>query len=376
MQIVVDGIIFHQQTHGGIARIYREILPRIAEHHPITLLTHAQPSFNAPAHANIHTYQHPPLTPHWLQRLRPGRLWQPLLQARQQRLQATALQRHLGQQPAIWHSTYYTQPPCKLPRVVTVLDMIHERFPALFDHPSDHAFRARKAACIQTADAIIAISAATADDISHFYNIPRQRIAVIHLAASAAFHAPKNPIKPDFIPQRPFFLIVGRRTHHKNFLPVLNAYAQWSERHNVPLLTVGPAWDQTEQAMINQHQLADCVTNLTTVDDTQLCQLYHHAAALIYPSSYEGFGIPLVEAMHTGCPIIATPIPSSQEIAGDYPYYVAVDADTDTWQHTFAQAVKNRRSTAHVAAGKARTQQYHWQANADATQNIYTQLTG
>ena len=115
---------------------------------------------------------------------------------------------------------------------------------------------------------------------------------------------------------------MGTRGQHKNFLLLLEAYARWDRRSELSLVAVGAPWSNDEVHHLEIRGVSDRVHLLTDVDDERLCRLYNCAAALVYPSLYEGFGVPLLEAMACGCPIIASRIPSTIEVAGECPIYV------------------------------------------------------
>ena len=119
----------------------------------------------------------------------------------------------------------------------------------------------------------------------------------------------------------PFILYVGRRGHYKGFNTFLNAYSRWKRNKEVKLIVVGPALTKEENNDIRNKHLENQVVPFIEIQDDLLCDLYNQAMAFVYPSLYEGFGIPLLEAMSCSCPIIASDIPSTNEVANDVPFY-------------------------------------------------------
>ena len=290
--LLVDPVIFFMSPHGGISRVYRELLPRVTNYGAFDI------SFSA-------RY---PLTeaPSMPRRVMAGAA---------RRIQVS---RRSRESDAIWHSTYYTLPQRWRGRsVVLVHDMIYERFPELYHHSSESAFRARKRQAVLSADRVLAISQSTANDIVTMYGIDPGRIRVMHLGCSDVF----RPLPVAGIGGKPFLLYVGGRNHYKGFALFLKAYSRWPRRDEYSVFVVGGAFSLPEREWLKWQGLTQDVIAVGHITDEELCRLYNDAAALIYPSFYEGFGIPLLEAMACGCPVVASDIPSTVEVAGEYPWY-------------------------------------------------------
>ena len=114
---------------------------------------------------------------------------------------------------------------------------------------------------------------------------------------------------------------------------------------------------------------------LQHIDDADLCRLYNQAAAFVYPSLYEGFGIPLLEAMACGCPIIASQIPSTAEVAADCPIYFAA-TDEGSLLEAMDIAVTEGRNSARVHYGLERARRYSWDMTARKILETYQSLIG
>lgn len=372
MRAIVDGLIFETQQYGGISRLYSEILPRMCamdDSLQITLLTAGKLRQALPAHPRIVHRPHLPVD----RIFRPYRIWAPAYPQLRGLLQRLAMAHNGG---GIWHSTYYTMPTRWTgPLVVTVVDMIHERFSQIFDTPRDDRFRQRKRQCISAADLVICISHSTQQDVQEFLGIDPQRTRVVPLAYSGSFMVTEPDAKSDVSPTNdPYLLHVGMRSHHKNFRLLFEAYSHWDKRKDFGLVTVGAPWSSEEAQHLAALGISERVHLLTDADDERLCQLYNHATAFVYPSLYEGFGIPLLEAMACGCPIIASRIPSTLEVAQECPIYFE-PTQPDDLIAAFDIAVAEGRDSDRVRLGLQLVQGFSWDATAQGTLEVYRALS-
>lgn len=198
---------------------------------------------------------------------------------------------------------------------------------------------------------------------------------VIHLAGGSAFHVLSTEEMNDGIKKmNPFFLYIGSRAHYKKFDLLLDAFSKYKEK-GMNLVVVGPAWTSKEIRMMEDLKVQDGVILMTGADDQMLCQLYNRAEAFIYPSLYEGFAIPLLEAMACGCPIIASRIPSSIEIAGESPVYIDAMEPYEMIR-AFDIVLSEKRNAERINAGLHRAAQYSWDKTAEQTLSVYRSLSG
>lgn len=368
MRIAVDGLVYQEQSSGGISRLYREILPRMCDLDDslrVTLFTEGRLRQALPKHHHI---AHVPLPP-MRRYLRPRRLWEPVVP------HARRLARRLWMgsgKGKVWHSTYYTLPESwDGPQVVTVHDMIHERFSHLFRTPWHDEFRARKRACVLAADRVICVSETTRQDVQHFYGLDGAKIQVIPHGHSDVFRPMAADDCPLTLPTaEPFLLYVGSRAPYKNFHGLIQAYSIWRGRDEMVLVVVGEDWSADEGRLLMELGVEGRVHLLRGVDDEGLCCLYNRAAAFVLPSLYEGFGIPLLEAMACGCPIVASRIPSTLEVAGDCPVYFESTAMDTLWA-ALDCAMSEGRDSVRVRSGFERVQRYSWDRSARQTLEVY-----
>jgi glycosyltransferase involved in cell wall biosynthesis len=223
------------------------------------------------------------------------------------------------------------------------------------------------------ADAIICISETTKQDVIGFYGVDSDKLYVIPLAPSDVFRK-VNAEDNHSETQRPFILFVGRRNNYKNFITLLLAYIRWPERRNVDLVVVGDLWSKAECRILEKAGVESHVQLITNIDDHQLAILYNRATVFIFPSLYEGFGLPLLEAMACGCPVIASRIPSNVEVASDSAIYFEPE-DGDALISALEQAITDGRSAWRVQQGLQHVKKYSWDNTAQQTLTVYRKLT-
>jgi glycosyltransferase involved in cell wall biosynthesis len=243
--------------------------------------------------------------------------------------------------------------PC--PAVVTIHDLSFERDPALMSRKDRLVFRKAVPRAARKAKRVLTVSERTRRDLRELYGIADDKIVVT-----------PNGVDPAFTPgdDRPgdFVLFVGAVQERKNPLAALAA----AEAVGLPLVVAGPAKDETLTRELERRG-ADV---RGYVEQDELVRLYRSAACLVLPSRYEGFGLPVLEAMACGTPVVAVPDPALQEVAGD----AAVWAD----EHELADGI--RRALAErdrlVAAGLERARLFSWERTARKTVEVYRAVLG
>lgn len=373
MRLVLDGEIWQRQRVGGISRVYNEVLPRLCDLDPsltVTVITDGPLKQAPPDHAGITHHS----MPAYNKVLRPGRLW---LGPTRRLKRATRDWWTRPDRTTVWQPTYYT-PPMEWPGRFALLvhDLIEERFPDFFDLPRHHSLRQLKQICGRKADLVLCVSKTTQQDVVEFLQVPEAKTQVVTLAASQTFRQlPQAELSLSLpLPGDPFFLYVGNRSAYKNFEFLLRSYAAWPQRREIALVVVGSKFNQ-ELAVINEMGISDRVFSYQNVDDATLCKLYNLAQAFIYPSLHEGFGIPLLEAMACGCPIVASRIPSTLEVAGQIPFYFD-PRDTDELQAALAAASEPNSRPERGRAGTAHARGYTWDQTARQFLAGYRQVAG
>lgn len=270
------------------------------------------------------------------------------------------------------HATFYDPRAARHrgPLVVTVLDMIPERFPEFFElgglygrFVTKRWIEGKRVLC-ERADQILAISEYTKQDVVKLYGIDPARITVTHLGNR--LHANATTPRLAGLPER-YVLFVGTRNTYKNFGTLLQALAGL----DLDLVCIGGgAFDALEQAQLAKLGLTYRASQ-RSVADHELAACYAHALAFVFPSRYEGFGIPILEAFACGAPAIVANASCFPEIAGDAALYFDPDRASE-----LCAALLRLLGDAALAAdlrarGRARAAQFTWQATAARTLAAY-----
>jgi glycosyltransferase involved in cell wall biosynthesis len=167
---------------------------------------------------------------------------------------------------------------------------------------------------------------------------------------------------------------VGARAGYKNFTALIDAYAGWAKRDEILLVCVGAAWQPAETRLLDERGVTGRVRLLRHIDDERLRRLYNRAVGFVYPSLEEGFGIPLLEAMACGCPIAASHIPSTLEVAGDIP--LTFDpTNVDDLRSVLDRLAGAESLAARRAAGLARVQAFSWEKTAQGMLEVYRSVS-
>jgi glycosyltransferase involved in cell wall biosynthesis len=272
--------------------------------------------------------------------------------------------------PDIYHQTYYRLhlPGFRGKRVLTVYDMTGELFPDMFSRTDPVILE--KQASIRQADAIIAISESTKNDIIRLLSIPTEKITVVYLANSlTALPGSRSPHRG------PFILYVGQRFLHKNFPVLLNAYCH-SSRVNKEYGLVcfgGSPFTKEEEQILAQHGLSGHASHMCGSDDL-LATYYSHASLLVYPSLYEGFGLPLLESMHYGCPVVASNSSSLPEVGADACIYFDPTSTADLTDKMERALFDDSLRGIMIERGHAREKQFSWDRAARETLQVYKRI--
>ena len=224
------------------------------------------------------------------------------------------LRRHNAE---LLHSTAgpLISPPRSVKEVVTLHDLAVLRHPERFRRWQGASAR-RRLSKLRHADQVICISRFTAEEAMALLNLPASKISVVHNGCEFHPSEPAPPeARPDFAVPDEYFLFVGSLEPGKNLALLKEVYALAESRNQVlaPLLIVGARWE----GVAHEGAPRKGWRYLGRLPDEVLVYLYRHATALVFPSKYEGFGFPIVEAMSLGCPVICSPVASLAEVGGE-----------------------------------------------------------
>ena len=365
IQVAYDHQIFVMQRFGGVSRYICEIASRID--HTLGF----QSTIFAPLHVNRH-----------LQTCSAHRIGFRLPEMAGIRRLSNLVNTSSGgiygrvKRPQIVHQTYYQRTALSdsaTPLVVTVHDMIHEKFPDNF--PPNSQVRKWKRAAIDRADMIICISESTRRDLLELSEVRPEKIVTVHHGFS---QLEKGPIGTKGLTDRSYILYVGQRHGYKNFQRLLAAYASSAIlRNNFSLLAFGGGlFTRHEQETFKSFGLTEKQLIHVTGDDAMLGVAYRHATAFAYPSLYEGFGLPLLEAMSQGCPVACSNSSSLPEIVGDAArlFDPLEMEDIRACLERLAESTEDRRQLA--TRGEKRSQAFSWERCAAETAAAYSQVAG
>lgn len=366
--IAYDQQIFYSQKYGGISRYFCEIAPRIAK------LNDFDVQIIAGAYINKYLIDVP-------KNLVVGFHLPPFPKTSRLRL---LFNNELSKfwvtnyPPQIIHQTYYLSENLfnkKSKRIITLYDMIYEKFPQLFGNSSEISFAKSKA--IKQADHIICISENTKTDLLEFYpNLDPNKISVTYLASSLESKSITKKIDKIELPTQPYILYVGERLEYKNFHRLVESYAisQLLKKDFQILCFGGGEFSAKELEMMQNMGLSEDRVIQISGDDSMLAYLYSKASAFVYPSIYEGFGIPPLEAMSLGCPVICSNNSSLPEVVGNAaelfdPY--EIESICTALERVLYSEDRQKNL---IGLAKERIKHFSWDKSAQKTASIYSSL--
>ncbi len=278
----------------------------------------------------------------------------------------------------VFHSPAFHLPLTGLgsKKITTLHDLAVFRFPETF--PFKFSFYLRRIICaaVKSADAIIAVSRFTADEIMELFEIPAERIHVIQNAPDGIFSKYKDnkgsgELMRKHKLRQGYFLYVGNLEPRKNLDGLFKAFTALPSdvKKEHPLVIAGERawlWKKTLSSVPDEY-----VHFTGYIEQEQLPALYSHAGCLVYPSIYEGFGLPILEAMACGCPVIASDIPSSRQTGRDAAKYVNPH-DHRELAASMRFLIQNRQLQKEMQEkGSARASEFSWEESAAQTVQLY-----
>lgn len=345
MHVGIDGIIYSLQAGGGISVYFLELIRHLLGQPGVTVKVDLFEPLKGRGIDDIVGRSARTLSRcRALERYRPHRIGSVMLD--------------------VFHSSYYRLPSIRsTPTVVTVHDFTYERFAS---GPRRWVHMAQKRAAIRAAQAVICVSQATKSDLERWIGVrPDQQVHVIPNGVGDVF----RPLSLVSTPPRPYVLFVGARSGYKNFRLALQALALLPA---LELHCVGGGTLRAEELAVVPHAVRTRVRHLGHIDDESLNHCYNSAVCLLYPSSHEGFGIPVLEAMRAGCPVVCIACNAVLEIGGDA--LVVAASDALALAEAIGSVFDHQRRAAVVAAGLAVARCYSWQMTHERTLQVYRNL--
>ena len=365
MRIAYDYQIFGWQVYGGISRYFYELAKGVSEvaGQDVTVVSPLCVNHyleSRPASLKVIGVHVRPLP-------RGGRIY---------RVFNSLLARPIfaAVNPAIVHETYYARgrtAPRRAATVLTVFDLVHEKFSGQYSRFDPTS--AEKAAAVARADHIICISQNTQHDLIEMLSVPREKTSVVYLGSSALAVNPQAMLPQN---DRPFLLYVGVRGGYKNFQRLVAAYASSAllKRDFDLVCFGGGALSGEERGHAKDLGIPESRLRHVSGEDDVMAQLYATAAAFVYPSVYEGFGIPPLEAMSVGCPVICSNSSSLPEVVGDAAELFD-PLDEEQLRSAMERVVTSEGLRKElIARGHRRCAAFSWERCAQETLAIYRKL--
>lgn len=270
------------------------------------------------------------------------------------------------------HATAFVMPPGDAALVATIHDLSVELFPHFVPEPWRTIYKKGLKIALREAAAIIAISRAVKQQIIEAHQIDPGRIHVTHLAANVTPQL--RDLQPHSPPPWPYILNVGTLDPRKNQAGLVRAFSLVADElkdHRL-ILAGARGWGAKEViAAIESSGVGDRVIIKDGLDRTAIASLYDSADAVVQPSLYEGFGIPLVEAFSFGKPTISSLDPASKEVAGDAAVLVDCDGDDELAEALVRVVTDGQLREELSARARLRSKDFSWSSAADETVAVY-----
>ncbi len=271
----------------------------------------------------------------------------------------------------IFHPTYYSdyflEHIGNKPYVITVYDLIHQLFPEHFLND----FVDKSQEIVDKAAHILAISESTKRDLVNIYQIDERKVTVTYLANSLSHKAvTQGGSFTEWLPEK-YLLYVGNRTQYKNFYFFVQLVAHLLQADSdIYVVCTGSPFSPEETKFFQKWSIHNKVVH-RYVDDFQLAYLYKQAQALVFPSQYEGFGLPILEAFSCGCPVIASRNSSLTEVGGEAAVYFE-----EKNAHSIASSVTSVLKDGFlrdqlIQKGYSQLKKFSWQQTAKDTLQVY-----
>ncbi len=272
----------------------------------------------------------------------------------------------------IFHATYFDGYFLKAleqrPFILTVHDMISELYPNYYE--PTHSLVTGKKLLVPKAAHIIAVSQKTKEDLMRIMHVPEDKITVIYHGVDDTPYTPSAESLFDF----EYILFVGERHFYKNFSLFVRDVIPVLKRHQeLKVVCTGKPFNSDEQLLMKSHSVEDRFVQYFVKTNQEFMDLYHHAFAFVYPSAYEGFGMPILEAYKAGCPVMLNCASCFPEIAGDAAVYFTVEENFSDFEEQFETLyhLDSNERTHLIAKQQERLKRYSWQQSAEKHAAVY-----
>jgi glycosyltransferase involved in cell wall biosynthesis len=286
------------------------------------------------------------------------------------------------ERPDVFHAPHYVLPPAVRCRsIVTIHDCIHLMFPQYLPNRMAYAYaRASMWSAARQSSRILTVSEASKRDIIRFFNVPAEKIVVVYNAIDERFRVPPTDeavarVRERYQLDRRFVLYAGNIKPHKNLVRLIEAFADLRRRgcDDLMLLIIGDEISKLPalRRAVHSHKLHKHVRFLGYLADDSLAILYRLAAVFVFPSLYEGFGLPPLEAMASGTPVVTSNVSSMPEVTGGAAVLVN-PYEADSIRDGIERVLTDPALCEDLRLrGIARSREFSWESSVARTREIY-----
>ena len=283
----------------------------------------------------------------------------------------------------LYHSPYYLMPyRLGMPTILTVHDLIPLLLPRQSTWQARLLFRWALSLALRASHRVIAVSGSTAQDLQQYFRVPAERVSVIPEAPDPAFY-PRSPAEVEAVRQKyglpeSFVLYVGSNKPHKNLLRLIEAWSHLTFHISRFTLIIAGVWDPRypEPRLLTERLGLRSVRWLGPVPEADLPALYSAATLFVFPSLYEGFGLPLLEAMACGVPVVCSNTSSLPEVAGDAAL-LADPTDAPSLAAAIAGLLEDEAQREEMREkGLQQAARFSWDRTAAMTLEMYREVAG
>ena len=388
MKVLFDHQIFTQQNYGGISLYFCELMNQFSKDPSVNLSIALKYTYNE------NLLRMPQLNKYWSNKsdfFSNNQLLSIIKNMSNRNILNFSLNNkfiHINQHESerslkhqdfdIFHPTYYNPYFLKYlqkkPFVLTVYDMIHNLFPLYF--PSNDPIIEWKKKLIENASSIVAISECTKRDIIKFYHVDPDMIHVIYLANTFENeNAVSNENRPTSISKETYLLYIGNRNGYKNFIFMIQSIAPLLQKNSELHLCCagGGVFTSHENKVLKNLKISHKVHYIKS-DASKIKNLYKDACAFIFPSLYEGFGLPVLEAFSCGCPVLLSNKSSLKEIGGDATVSFDPGNSTSLFDAVERLLYDHKLRMQLIDKGYERLKLFSWRKTTEQTKTIYENI--
>lgn len=375
MKLLFDYQAFNLQQYGGVSRCYCEMIPLLKEKFECTISVRESDNIHLHESGLIdnlkycHHINWGRLNKYnFIGKHRINRLYEILFSNKTYSIKKLKEQNFDLFEPT-FYETYFLEYLKDKPFVLNIHDMIPELFPKYF--PNDTQAEHKRILC-PLATHIFAPTERTKEDLINILNINPEKISIIYRGLTSLPTPDKNILKN----KKPYLLYVGTRLNYKNFIPFVNSFSNIiKKRKDLQLICTGPNFSNDEIKLIKELNIGDNIHHIFA-DSNKLSSLYSNASAFVFPSLYEGFGLPILEAWSMGCPVLLNNASCFPEVAGDAALYFEMNETKNDFVEVldcFLDISDEERYNL-IQKGFDRLTKYSWKNTTDMISETYNSI--